>query len=314
MRGAGMGWEQRGGRRYLYRNRRIDGRPVKEYLGADDRFGVGRLLAHELGAEHAAAARRRAEARAAGAALRARFDGLLAAATGANAELRAVAEGVLGALGFHRHNRGGWRMRRQLKELQDTLANLKERAAQQNPVVRYRAPHADAEAVEAFAAARTGDPEARAKVAALIRDRGWAEWLGDLGRQATAQLIRSAAGDDPVWEAGITAKATALRAELLAGGDTVLEQLLARRVLNGWVAVHALELELAVRPPARGRDREHLDRALTRAQKRLTDAARELARVRQLKAPAILAQLNVAAAQTVVNGAPAVDGASAGST
>lgn len=41
---------------------------------------------------------------------------------------------------------------------------------------------------------------------------------------------------------------------------------------------------------------------MTRAQKRFTDAARELAKVRQLKAPALLAQLNLAANQTVVNG------------
>ena len=37
-----MGWETRhNGRRYLYRNRRVNGKPVKEYLAADDRFGRG---------------------------------------------------------------------------------------------------------------------------------------------------------------------------------------------------------------------------------------------------------------------------------
>jgi hypothetical protein len=49
------------------------------------------------------------------------------------------------------------------------------------------------------------------------------------------------------------------------------------------------------------RDRAYLDAALTRAQKRYAEAIRELARVRRLQAPAILAQLNVAATQTVVN-------------
>ncbi|VTR96989.1 transposase : Transposase OS=Agrobacterium sp. ATCC 31749 GN=AGRO_5176 PE=4 SV=1 [Gemmata massiliana] len=38
-----MGWELRhGGRRY--RNRRVNGKPVKEYLGADDRFGRLKLI------------------------------------------------------------------------------------------------------------------------------------------------------------------------------------------------------------------------------------------------------------------------------
>lgn len=82
----------------------------------------------------------------------------------------------------------------------------------------------------------------------------------------------------------------------------MLERLLARRVVNGWLAVHALELELTVRPPLDARDRAHLDAALTRAHKRYAEAIRELARVRRLQAPKILAQLNVAAAQTVVNG------------
>ena len=100
----------------------------------------------------------------------------------------------------------------------------------------------------------------------------------------------------------------ALRDELLGKNPSVLEELLVRRVVNGWLATHALELELTLRPPGDARDRAHLDAALTRAQKRMTEAVRELARVRRLQAPAILAQLNVSANQTVVNGAPNVSG------
>ena len=39
--------------------------------------------------------------------------------------------------------------------------------------------------------------------------------------------------------------------------------------------------------------REHLDRGLSRAQRRLTEAVRELARVRRLQMPLVFAQLNV---------------------
>lgn len=303
-----MGWEQRGGRWYLYRNRRVNGKPRKEYLAARDPFGVGDALGVALDEQTEAAARVRTREREDRDRARARFAALVSATAEANAALRTVAHGVLEALGFHRHHRGEWRMKRQLHELRDTLANLKERVERRKPLVEYRAPNADAEAVELFAQARTGDPGAKEKVAALVRSRGWADWLGDLGRQATVQLIRTAAGDDPVWEAGITEKVIALRARLLGESPTVLEELLARRVVNGWLAVHALELELAVRPPAQPRDREYLDKALTRAQKRFTDAARELAKVRQLQAPAILAQLNLAAHQTVVNGSAPVPG------
>ena len=107
----------------------------------------------------------------------------------------------------------------------------------------------------------------------------------------TRQLIRAAAGADPVWVAGITEKADALRRELLGPNPSALDDLLARRVVNGWVAVHALELELAVRPPSDRRSRDYIDRALTRAQKRMTDAARELTRVRRLVLPPVLTRV-----------------------
>lgn len=187
--------------------------------------------------------------------IRARFTTLLMTAAEANETLRFVAHELLEGLGFHRHHRGEWRMKRQLQELRDTLANLKERVEKRNPLIEYRAPNTDAEAVELFAKARTGDSVAKAQVAAMIRSRGWADWLGNLGRQATVQLIRTAAGDDPVWEVGITEKVVALRAQVLGDNPTVLEELLVRRVINGWLTVHALELELAVRPPARLQDR-----------------------------------------------------------
>jgi hypothetical protein len=78
-----------------------------------------------------------------------------------------------------------------------------------------------------------------------------------------------------------------------------LEELLVRQVVNGWIATHALELELTIRPPLDPKSREYLDRALTRAQKRMTDAARELARVRRLALPVVLTQINVADKQLV---------------
>jgi hypothetical protein len=106
-----------------------------------------------------------------------------------------------------------------------------------------------------FAKARAGNADAQARVHALIRERRWREWIGDIGRQATAQLIKKAAGGDPVWEAGLAQKADALRDGLLGEDPTILEKLLVRRVVNGWIAVHALELELTLRPPTEARDR-----------------------------------------------------------
>ncbi len=296
-----MGWELRHGRRYLYRNRRVNGRPVKEYLAADDRFGFGELMAHDLDRLLRRQAKLRRLTRQARAECRQRIDGLLADAASANAELRAAADGLLVALGYRRHNRGEWRMRRELKGLRAAIDALQKQTVGPRPVVKYDAPADDAEAVELFAKARAGDEQALGRLAALIRERKWVDWLGDLGRQATRQLVCKASGGDPAWEEGITLKANALHHELLGPDPTVLERLLIRRVVNGWLATHSLELEFTIRPPLDARDRAHLDAALTRAQKRYTEAIRELARVRRLQAPAILAQLNLAANQTVVN-------------
>jgi hypothetical protein len=60
---------QKHGRRYLYRNRRVSGKLVKEYVAADDRFGFGAVMADDL---------RRLQRRQARAEYRARIDALLA--------------------------------------------------------------------------------------------------------------------------------------------------------------------------------------------------------------------------------------------
>jgi hypothetical protein len=296
-----MGWEVRHGRRYLYRNRRVNGQRVKEYLAADDQFGFGEVMADDLARLLSLEAKQRRLTREKRAEFRHRTDELLRATATADAELRTIVEGLLVTLGFHKHNRGEWRMKREMAVLKNALATLEKQVAQRQPVIRYPAPANDAQAVELFAKARSGDEDAKARVSTLIHERNWVNWIGDIGRQATAQLILKIAAGDPVWEAGITEKVNIIRDELLGKNPTVLEGLLVRRVVNGWLTTHTLELELTVRPPTDARDRAYLDAALTRAQKRMAEAVRELARVRQLQAPRILAQLNVAA-QSMGNG------------
>src|SRR4051812_27513406 len=115
-----MGWEVRNGRRYLYRNRRVNGRPVREYLAADDQFGFGELMASELERLQDREADVRRLQREARIAFHQRIDGLLAATNTANVTLRLAAEGLIASVGFHKHKRGEWRMRRDLAQLKDT--------------------------------------------------------------------------------------------------------------------------------------------------------------------------------------------------
>jgi hypothetical protein len=116
----------RNGRRYLYRDRRVNG-PVKEYLAADDRFGFGDLMAHELERLQRRERKLRRLRRETRVEYRARIDDLLGAAATANTDLRVLAEGVLHALGYHRHKREEWRMRRELALFKDVITELERR-------------------------------------------------------------------------------------------------------------------------------------------------------------------------------------------
>ena len=100
-----MGWETRRGRRYYYRARKVDGRVVKEYVGAGP-------LAELVAREDAAARAERAEARER---LR-QAEARVAPADAALAALGALLDGLDAAAltdaGYHRHRRGHWRRRR----------------------------------------------------------------------------------------------------------------------------------------------------------------------------------------------------------
>ena len=287
-----MGWELRhGDKLYLYRNRRINGKPVKEYLAAAQRLSLGDLYAQWLlelqeGQRHLRELKQQAGQR-----FRTRINSIIQESEQASHDLRIVSDGLLYSLGYHKHNRGEWRMRHEIQQLTEAVKRLQAQKDKPGPLVAYSAPNDDTEAVALFEKALSGDSEAQALISQLIRDRDWIDWIGDLGRQTTRQMIHNTAGGDPVWKEGITQKAIALRDELLEPNPSVLEELLVRRVLNGWIALHALELEQTVRPSAERRDREYLDKALSRAERRYMQVIGELARVRKLQVPTILARM-----------------------
>jgi hypothetical protein len=96
-----MGWE----RGYYYRVRKVNGRVVREYVGA------GRVA--ELAAQLDAIEREQREAeRAAWLAKRAELDALDAPLNELNALADLVGRAALVAAGFRQHKRGEWRKRR----------------------------------------------------------------------------------------------------------------------------------------------------------------------------------------------------------
>jgi hypothetical protein len=311
-----MAWVERNGRCYLYRTVRRDGRVVREYLGCGP--------VAELAAERDALERRRAayaaiDARAELAAYRAEIDGLARAVDPADGLLKEAVAILLAADGYHRPRRNRWRKRRrpvmasELRKLDKDLAALIERVketgivpagARPDPLIRCEAPATDPAAVELFARARAAEAggPTTGQVEQVIRDRGWVAWIGDIGRQATLQLIAQVTDLDPVWGAGVRARVIDLRRELLGPDPSPADELIVRRVVNAWLVVSRLELEQVHRRPRDLREAEVLDRAVSRAQRRLLEAVQALEAVRRLRAPRVLQQVNVSAGpQQVVN-------------
>jgi hypothetical protein len=206
--------------------------------------------------------------------------------------LRGVTDGVLVSLGYHRHDRGDWRLKRDAVFIQFNVRESKMYATiSDQSLIAFQPAQNCPELIALFEKARAGNLPALDELKQRMRDRNWMKKLGDLGDEATNQLIANAAGSDVVLKAELAEQVKELQAELLGEQPSVLERLLVRRVLNGWITVQALEVELAAHTPEDSEWHDFLDRLITRAQKRLTEAAHELMRIRRLQAPKTLAQL-----------------------
>ena len=99
-----MGWERRRNGAYYYRAKKVDGRVVKEYVGAGPLAEL--LAAHD--------ARERAERLAAAEARRverARLAGVDDAAEVSHEAVEVLLRASLGLAGYHLHQRGEWRRR-----------------------------------------------------------------------------------------------------------------------------------------------------------------------------------------------------------
>lgn len=100
-----MAWERRGSNTYYYRSVRRGGRVEKEYRGG----GVPGMLTAELDAE---VQREREDRRAVARAERERWADLERSAREVDDLMEGLTAIELLAAGFHRHDRGAWRRRR----------------------------------------------------------------------------------------------------------------------------------------------------------------------------------------------------------
>ncbi len=309
-----MAWEHRDGRRYLYRSVRRGRRVVREYLGTGP---IADLMASELDEVRLVARDAAQRDREQFETLRLRIDAVTTPPIGADQLLRAVVDQLMALAGYHRHKRGPWRLRRNatmaasMKKAERNWAELVERLkgedlTEEIPglLPRYDAPAGDVEAVDLFKRARAGDQDAVAKLSDLFERRGWWSWIGKVDKYAADVAVCLVAAVDPVARVGLDHEAKRILTELLGPNPTMLELLLARRIQLAWLAVARLELEQMTRPQGSFKAEEHLDKKLTRAQRRLCEASRALAAIRRLPVPAVVAQVNINTPQ----GLPAAPG------
>lgn len=289
-------WEIRGNNEYLYAAHRVNGRVVRRYLARNGRV---RQTMNVLMLDRQERDRREHETkRQASVELRTRIGGTMRELAKADAGLRLAVEGVLAVVGYRKHERGCWRMKRKPNKANTTAETA------DTPMVPYHSTPPSATdplihyhplknwidgADDLFACARAGDEEAQSFLRQELRENKHArEHFGDLGMRSTKTLVARVTGGDAPWCIAVEEQVRVMTKELLGETPTVLDQLIVRRIVNAWVTVHALELELAIRPPARARDRAYLEAAAERASRRMTQAVTELARVRRLQLPAIL--------------------------
>lgn len=104
-----MSWEVRGTSRYYTRSRRVNGRIQREYLGTG-------AEAHLAAALDAARRRQREACWAAVREERSRWAPLTSAADGMIGGIELLVQGVLLVAGYHQHERGPWRRRREVQD------------------------------------------------------------------------------------------------------------------------------------------------------------------------------------------------------
>ena len=101
-----MGWEERGGRQYYYRSRRVEGRVCKEYFGTGP---VAEIVA-QLDKEDRRGRKEEAEA---WREERQRLEALEEPVKELCDAAETLARAALVAAGYRQHNRGEWRKRRE---------------------------------------------------------------------------------------------------------------------------------------------------------------------------------------------------------
>ncbi len=135
-----------------------------------------------------------------------------------------------------------------------------------------------------------------------LLDQGPELWqhVGDLGRLARTSWVKLVAGDNLLRREALTRQVAALESELAGPSPSVLERLLAERIVVCWLELNCLDPALSGKRGVPLRQAEFYDRRRDRAHRRYLSAIRSLATVRRLVMPSV--QVNIGTKQVNVAG------------
>lgn len=283
-----MAWENRKGRRYYYRSRKVRGRVVREYVGTGEVAEVAARLDAE--AANVRVLRRIERLR-----TQTELEELDAMLEQIDCKVNAIVSVAMTLAGFHWH-RGEWRRIRNMPT-SDTPA------ASPTPPVDPATEAKPPTSAELLQRARNGDVAAMEQLRPMLLDAESVNRLGgDVAMRSIQFAISRMVGKDLVSEEAIQRKMELLRVELAGPNPTAMERLLAERIVTMWLHLHRVEGEFAIvgdDDPGRA---GYYQRAITSAQERYFRAIRELTRQRRAAAPPM--QVNIAHEQVNVMNAP----------
>jgi len=285
-----MAWVNINNGRYYRRSRRVNGRVVNEHVGGGE-FGEAMD-----GLDQAERMGRRIDAGLAQAD-RDVFEYAIRDVLGIDEFLGNLFTVIARQSGFHLHHRQ-WRRTRRVKEMSD-LDTLRKQIKQLGKQIEQakRAPlmAADFEGLPeadqaTLRAAAKGDAAALAKAQPYLTDPKYIMEWGNPTYAARCWLVGQVAGDDAVVARTTHARATMLHDELGFSEANMLEKLAITRIVHNWLAVAALEAKCC-QTSFQSRERTNAEKSLTLAERRLMQAIKTLAFLRDCTVPTLMARI-----------------------
>jgi hypothetical protein len=207
-------------------------------------------------------------------------------------QIQAVADSVMHAAGFHKHERQ-WRRKADM----NTVATKE--SASRIPA-RPRPPARGRETEDLIKRASEGDPSCYAEVGALLADGERGRLITNLAGSPSTWLLRSildrTAGENILRREATTQTLAEVQAELEGPNPTAIERLLAERVAYCWFLVNLFENTM-FRTGLPIPEADSQQRKIDRAHGRFLSALRTLAQIRKLALPSLM--VNIARNQQI---------------